>query len=810
MALPMLAAGIAPASAQPSIQDMVSGAAVSLGALDRGALIAFALFVGVIAFATTTAIVHVRYRMAAARREAATLGEIARLEAQIEEGRALLQAEPQIIVVWRDPSSDPEIIGNTAAFTGVVAPSRLLAFGAWLAPSSAREAEEAVDRLRRRGAALSLALVTHDGRHVEAEGRPVGSAVVLRLREVTGVRGDLARLHEAHRRLEADSAALRALLDALPAPAWVRAGDGGRLAWSNAAYAHAVEARDAADAAERSLSLLDAPTRQLAARAHQAGGAFSQRLPVVVAGKRRMLDVLEVAAGAGTAGIALDATETEAVRAELAAVIGAHRRTLDHLSTAVAIFDRDRRLAFHNAAYASLFELDPAFLDDRPTDGAVLDRLRAARRLPEQADFRAWRDELHEAYRAIEPREHWWHLPGGRSLRVVTAPNPEGGVTYLADEVTERLALESRYNALTRIRSETLDALAEAVAVFHSDGRLDLFNSAFLDLWRLQPAALKERPHIDAVVALCRPLGADPQPWTTLRATVTTIEDRRPATFRMERTDGAILDGSTQPLPDGGTLVTFRNVTDTVHVERALVERNEALVAADHLKSTFVSHVSYELRSPLTTIIGFAQLLDDSGIGGLNEKQRAYVSHITESSAALLAIINDILDLATIDAGTMTLDLAEVDARAVMEGAAEGVRDRLAEGGVKLAITAPQGDGAFRADAKRVRQILYNLLSNAVGFAPTGSTVTLAAERQDGTMLFRVRDQGPGVPPELGTRVFDRFESHTNGSGHRGVGLGLSIVRSLMALHGGTVSIEPAAGGGTLVTCRFPLDGGGQ
>lgn len=809
VALPVLIIGIVPAYAQDPTQGVLSGIAVSLAALDRSALIAFALFVGVIAFATTTAIVHVRYRMAAARREAATLGEIARLEAQIEEGRALLLAEPQIIVVWRDPGADPEIIGNTAAFTGVVAPSRLLAFGAWLAPSSAREAEEAVDRLRRRGAALSLALVTHDGRHVEAEGRPVGSAVVLRLREVTGVRGDLARLHETHRRLEVDSAALRALLEALPAPAWVRAGDG-RLAWANAAYVHAVEARDLPDAAERSLSLLDAPTRQAAARAHEAGSAFAQRLPVVVAGKRRMVDVLEVAAGSGTAGIALDATETEAVRAELAAVIGAHRRTLDHLSTAVAIFDRDRRLAFHNAAYASLFELDPAFLDDRPTDGAVLDRLRAARRLPEQADFRAWRDELHEAYRAIEPREHWWHLPGGRTLRVVTAPNPEGGITYLADEVTERLALESRYNALTRIRSETLDALAEAVAVFHSDGRLDLFNSAFLDLWRLQPAALKERPHIDAVVALCRSLGTDPQPWTALRTAVTTIEDRRPAVFRMERTDGIILDGSTQPLPDGGTLVTFRNVTDTVHVERALVERNEALVAADHLKSTFVSHVSYELRSPLTTIIGFAQLLDDSGIGGLNEKQRAYVSHITESSAALLAIINDILDLATIDAGTMTLDLAEVDARAVMEGAAEGVRDRLAEGGVKLAIEAPRGAGNFRADAKRVRQILYNLLSNAVGFAPTGSTVTLAAAREGTEMVFRVRDHGPGVAAELGARVFDRFESHAAGSRHRGVGLGLSIVRSLMALHGGTVAIEPARDGGTLATCRFPLDGGGQ
>ncbi len=693
MALPLLAAGIAPAYAQNSIQDMLSGAAMSLGALDRGALIAFALFVGVIAFATTTAIVHVRYRMGAARREAATLSEIARLEAQIEEGRALLLAEPQIIVVWRDPGADPEIIGNTAAFTGVVAPSRLLAFGAWLAPSSAREADEAVDRLRRRGAALSLALVTHDGRACRGGGPPGRQR-----RGAAAARSDrrARRSRPAHRGASPAGGGFRGTADTSGGVA--RPGLG------------ALQRRPPRLGQRRLCPCgggarcrgCRRPVAEPARRADAAGGGARRRRPARPS--RSACRWWSPASGAcstcwrspsaaATAGIALDATETEAVRAELAAVIGAHRRTLDHLSTAVAIFDRDRRLAFHNAAYARLFELDPAFLDDRPTDGAVLDRLRAARRLPEQADFRAWREELHEAYRAIEPREHWWHLPGGRTLRVVTAPNPEGGVTYLADEVTERLALESRYNALTRIRSETLDALAEAVAVFHSDGRLDLFNSAFLELWRLQPAALKERPHIDAVVALCRPLGADPQLWTTLRAAVTTIEERRPGTFRMERTDGTILDGSTQPLPDGGTLVTFRNVTDTVHVERVLVERNEALVAADHLKSTFVSHVSYELRSPLTTIIGFAQLLDDSGIGPLNEKQRAYVSHITESSAALLAIINDILDLATIDAGAMTLDLAEVDARAAMEGAAEGVRDRLAEGGVKLAINGAAGLG---------------------------------------------------------------------------------------------------------------------
>ena len=800
--LPLAAAPLSTASAAPG-SDVFAILAVQ----DPSVLIGLALVVGLIVFATTTAIVHLRFRRQSLKRETAAFGEISRLEAQIDEARALLMAEPQIVVVWRDPAAAPEIIGNTPAFTGVAAPARILAFGTWLTPAAAREIEAAVDRLRARGTPLAATLATQDGRFVEADGRPVGAAVVLRLRDITGVRLDQAQLEAAYRALDAESSALRTLLDALPAPAWVGAEDG-RLRWSNAAYAHAVEARDSHDAAMRGLMLLDQQSRTQAEKAHAASLPFKARLPVVVAGTRRVLDVLEVPAGAGAAGIALDATEAEAVRTELAQVVGAHRRTLDQLATAVAIFGADQRLVFHNAAYARLFDLDAAFLDDRPTDGAVLDRLRAARRLPEQADFRLWREELHAAYRAIEPREHWWHLPGGRTLRVVTAPNPEGGITYLFDEVTERLALESRYNSLTRIQSETLDALAEAVAVFGSDGRLGLVNSAFRQLWHLDADMLDAHPHIDAVAAACRPLTADAAVWARLTATVTGIEARVPTEFRMERSDRTILDGSTQPLPDGATLVTLRDVTDSVNVERALVERNDALVAADHLKSTFVSHVSYELRSPLTTIIGFAQLLDDTGIGPLNVKQRAYVNHITESSAALLAIINDILDLATIDAGTMTLDLTEVDVRGAIEAAAEGVRDRLAEGGIRLSIELQNAAGSFRADAKRVRQILYNLLSNAVGFAPEGSTVTLSAERREDGVIFRVRDMGPGIPPEIGARAFDRFESHTAGSRHRGVGLGLSIVRSLVALHGGMVSLTPAQGGGTLVTCIFPLEAG--
>ena len=628
---------------------------------------------------------------------------------------------------------------------------------------------------------------------------------MLRLRDVGGIERDLVDLATRHDKLLRDVETMRGVLDALPAPVWAR-GQDGRLIFVNSAYARAVEAEDAADAVARELELLDRAAREKLEHARAAGESYAGRLPAIVAGQRRIFDVVDARSGAGTASMAIDRTEVEAMRAELARMIDAHRRVLDQLATGVAIFDVDRKLTFYNTAFRSLFEIDAGFLDQTPTDSAVLDRLRAARKLPEEQDFRQWKQQLYEAYRATEPREHTWYLPDGRTLRVVTTPNPEGGVTYLYDDVTESLDLHRRYDALIKVQSETLDHLAEAVAVFGSDGRVRLHNPAFHRMWKLSPEALDQHPHVEQVTAWCQALHDDSAVWRNLRAAVTAIDEREPIAASIERRDGATINMTTMPLPDGATLVTFQDVTDTVNVERALRERNEALEEADEIKIEFVHHVSYELRSPLTNIIGFAHFLGDPAFGPLTDKQREYLGYITISTNALLALINNILDLATIDAGAMTLSLTQVDIRASMEAAAEGVQDRLVKDNLTLDIRAAPAIGSFTADERRLRQILFNLLSNAVGFSPAGGTVTLSAERRPDAVVFTVVDHGPGIPPESKDKVFDWFETDSMGSGHRGTGLGLSLVRSFMQLHGGSVAIDSTPGEGTTVTCLFPVE----
>ena len=295
--------------------------------------------------------------------------------------------------------------------------------------------------------------------------------------------------------------------------------------------------------------------------------------------------------------------------------------------------------------------------------------------------------------------------------------------------------------------------------------------------------------------------------WRTLRAAVTAIDDREPIVARIERRDGVMIDMTTMPLPDGATLVTFQDVSDTVNVERALIERNEALVAADGIKIDFVHHVSYELRSPLTNIIGFAQFPRRSRPSARSPTSSANISATSPPRPMRCwRLINNILDLATIDAGAMSLNLSDVDIRASMDAAAEGVLDRLVKDNIKLDIRA----------APRHRQLPGRRAAAAA------NSVQSAVQR--GRLFAGRRNRHAGRRTAAGRggvhghRPRPRHSARRQGQGvrlvrdqldglrsHRGTGLGLSLVRSFVELHGGTVTIDSTLGQGTTVTCVFPI-----
>jgi signal transduction histidine kinase len=793
--------------ASPELGEAAGQMGVAASLRGQAGAAGLSLIAGLIAFPVLAALLYLSRRRRWMEHEATHHLELSALRAKLDRAELFLRAETQIIVAWGGSGEEPDIEGDLRVAGDRSNPRRVLAFGSWLPPGTAQTLDNSVARLRARGESFRATVASLDGRHLEIEGRPVSGLAVLRIRDVSGDRLDAVRLQELQAATIEQLHALRALLNAVPYPAWVRDG-GGKLSWVNAAYARAVEAKDRETTVLRGIELVERQAREASAASRGTGAVWHGRAPAVVAGERRMLEIVEAPAGSGSAGMAADVSEIESMRAALDQQAQAHARTLDQLSTAVAIFDGSKQLVFHNVAYRQLWALDQAWLDQKPTDSEILDRLRRKRLLPEQADFRAWKADLLAAYQSLDTDEQVWFPPDGRTVRAVINPNPQGGVTYLFDDVTERYRLVSQFNASIRVQSETLDTLKEGVAVFGSDGRLKLFNPAFANMWALGRGELDDRPHIDRVALLCAPLFADVEIWGALRAAVAGLPDQRVGLERrLARREGSVLDCAAAPLPDGATLLTFIDMTASVNVERALTERNQALIGVEKLRNEFVHHVSYELRSPLTNIIGFIQLLDDPAIGPLNGKQREYAGYVMKSSSALLAIINDILDLASIDADAMELSLDEVDIAQTMRAAAEGIQDRLGESSLTLRVATMEDIGSFVADGKRIRQILFNLLSNAIGFSSPGQTIDLAAMRQDGEILFKVTDEGSGVPPEILEHVFDRFKTYTTGTRHRGVGLGLSIVRSFVELHGGRVEIDSAPGKGTRATCIFPLRG---
>jgi signal transduction histidine kinase len=662
--------------------------------------------------------------------------------------------------------------------------------------------DAAVQALRSAGTRFTIDL-SGDGTAI-ARGAPVadGGAVVWFV-DASPVAANLRSARD-----ERDG--FRAILDALSFPVWRRGADLS-LDWCNKAYADAVEAADGADATARAIELAGAADtgRHLACQAAERQARASGKAPIVVDGQRRTVNLIETPLlGGGTVGAAQDVTEAEAARRDLEQHLLVQKEVMRNLTTPIAVLGTDKRLQFFNEAFASLWRLDAAWLGTEPSYGEILDAMRERRLLPEMADFRAYKRQLLEAFEtATEPSEDILHRPDGSTMRITMTPHPLGGVVFTYEDVTSRLALERSLNTQIAVQRATLDNLFEAVAVFGSDGRLKLSNPGFARLWRLDEATLDGDTHIADVLEWTKDLHDYGPDWDTYKANlIGQISERSPVSSRIERTDGTVLEVASVPLPDGATLITYLDVTDSIQKERALTERTEALETADRLKSEFIANISYELRTPLNTIAGFAEILANQYFGALTERQTEYCNGILDATHQLTNTINDILDLASIEAGQMSLRLERFDLRELIEGMTGLLQRRAGLEQLALVCTCAPNVGEMLADQRRVKQILFNLMSNAFKFTPPGGRVALDVSRDGGDAVIAVTDTGIGIHSDERTRVFDRFQRGRSASRRPGTGIGLSLVKSFVELHGGSIALESHPNTGTRIVCRMPFE----
>jgi len=750
------------------------------------------------------------------------------LETLLAEHRSILGAHPGVILVWQgdalEPDSEemtpPELYGSPVALAGLlsftddaISPDPAVRIIEGLADLEARDSsgQDTTLRIRMRelrdtGQAFSLTIIGPSGRFLEADGRTAGARAVVWVTDTTikGLEESSARgkLEEARQVIARDPTAFLDMLGKAPFPAW-RVSGMGKLQWVNPSYIEAVDGVNLDRVLDRQL-MLDQASADQARKTISDGADIDETRHMIINGERRAMRVLTFPLSGGAGAMAFDVTAQENAREELNRHVRAHDETLNHVADAVAIFGADRKLTFYNKAFRDMWDLDESFLLDRPNHGQLLDRLRERRKLPARTNYAEWRAEELSYYLDIDGvKEDTWSLPDDRTLSVTRQRHPMGGLLLLFKDITGELDLKTKFNAIVKTQASTLDNLHEAVVVFGGDGRLKLFNKAFEHLWSLDHDTLKDHPDYSAVIEDCVPLFHDLDVWDAIKRHITdpSARARQSTTGEMRRSDGSILTYLTHPLPDGNTLIAFADVTATRRVESALRDRAEAFEAADRLKTEFVRNVSYQLRSPLTVIFGYAELLETKRNGDLTERQSDYVSAILSASDHLSKLIENILDLAMIEAGRMDLDVKDVDLAHVIDESVEMVVSKAEDTQISVRADITGDLGVIRADERRIKQILFNLISNSLRFTESGGEIIVASQRVGDMVTLSVRDNGRGLEADKRATSFDSFVS----GDQRGAGLGLALVKHFVDLHGGTVGMKPVEGGGLEVTCWLPV-----
>jgi signal transduction histidine kinase len=483
---------------------------------------------------------------------------------------------------------------------------------------------------------------------------------------------------------------------------------------------------------------------------------------------------------------------------------------LDQLSAGVAQFDAKRQLTFANQPFLRIFALTPAVTLNPPLFERLLDFAHDAGRIPAARDYQAWRREKGEWFAASEAQEEAWPLADGTHLRIVAQPMPDGGLVLVGEDRTEQLRLSAVRDTLLRTRTATFDSLFESIAVFAPDGRMQLWNRRFAADWGLDSDFLDTHPHIESLLKriaarLKRPTQAKAVGNVVRAATL----DRKQTGGRVHLADGRTLEFAGVPLPDGNGLLTVLDITDSQKAEEALRERNAALVEADAVKTRFLATMSYEFRTPLTSIGGFAELLQ-SGLGGeLSETGKEYVNAILASVERLGEQIENVLDLSQSEAGVLPLVRETIELMPFVTKLVSERENRIRQDGLTLDLRGDKGAGRIAGDPRRLGRAIGHLLDNAITATPQGGRILVELSRHRAKGQDRARivisDNGRGMDASMLARALGGLKVSADGKTvERRQGLGLPLARQLIEAHDGTLELLSEPGRGTAAIVELP------
>jgi signal transduction histidine kinase len=782
------------------------------GTLSPTSLFALGLF---IALWLLTGLWAVGRGIAMQRRAAFVAGQAERLG-------SLVEASPQLPVIiradWRIEAS--EKLGRWLGLEqGPRSFDELRGLGSGLDPDGHDALRQAILGAQRGGKPFTLSLkpqgsertiILHGAPAPQAVGGP--GTVLLWLSDATDGQHALAQARSERDEAMAAFEALSGLIEAAPFPMWFRDTDL-NLALVNSAYVRAVEAKSAVMVIDGGIELCETVAGVSAAEAADeariAGSAQIRTIPVTIEGERRIMRVVDVPLAPtggrviGIAGYAIDIQELESERGAHRRFVDTQRELLDRLSAAVAQFGPDQGLAFANLPFRRLFALDAEDVSEARAFARLLDAWREGGRTPEVRDYPEWRQAHVDWFAQAGASEEDWLLRDGTHLHVVAQPTPDGGLLLIAEDKTEQVQLAGARDTLLRVRTATFDNLFEAIAVFAPDGRLHLWNQRFRRLWGIDEATLAAHPRVDALMGGLADRLVKPNQISIVQEVIraATLE-RQQRGGEIGFADGRHFDFASIPLPDGNALLIMLDISASRKMEGALRERNEALEAADKVKTAFLSRMSYELRTPLTSIGGFGEMLQAGYAGKLSDQQQGYVDAIMDSVGVLGRQIDNVLDLAQGEAGSLVVERAPVAVRALLDAALADAKAFAAAEKVELVGNISPDLGRIDGDAPRLSRLFAGLLDNAIRYtAPTrktGGRVLLHATGDARGVDIIVSDNGPGMPEAVAAVTKGQQAGTASG------GIGLALARQLVAAHGGTMEVLSEPGQGTLVRISLP------
>ncbi|MEO0057569.1 MAG: hypothetical protein RIT17_1022, partial [Pseudomonadota bacterium] len=477
------------------------------------------------------------------------------------------------------------------------------------------------------------------------------------------------------------------------------------------------------------------------------------------------------------------------------------------LSVGVAQFDAEEQLVFANRPFRRLFSLTDDAIEARTSFERFLAEARERGRTPEVRDFPEWRRERAGWFEASATLEEPWPLPGGTHLRIVAQPLPDGGLVLIAEDRTESLALSAVRDTLLRTRTATLDSLFEALAIFAPDGSVQLWNRSFAGTWGLTTELLDAHPSADELLgAIGRNLVRPEEAGLIGAAVRAATLDRREKGGQVDLADGRTLRFAGIPLPDGNGLLTVLDITASQKAEQALRERAEALDEANAVKARFLANMSYEFRTPLTTIGGYAELLKS---GAASDPQAAgeYVDAILSAVERLTEQVENVLDLSQSEPGLLPIRKERLD---LLEFLTTLVREREAAiiaAGLSLDLKGRRGR-LIEGDPRQLGRAIGNLLDNAIAGTPDGGRIVIeirkAPEGSDWGIELTIADNGRGMTSQELARALGGLKPGSEGASERRTGLGIPLARQLIEAHDGTLELVSRKGSGTTATIHLP------